>query len=62
MTTLLGVIVHPNFNTAQIMYLIAIVLAALATLGGLLHRPEPWWPFLWAPIMLFVALGLLWSF
>lgn len=61
MTTLLLNIVSPSVSTAQVFFLIAIVLAALATIGGLMHRPEPWWPFLWAPIMLFIALGLLWA-
>ena len=53
-------IVTPSVSTAQLFFLIAVIIAAFATLVGFLHRPEPWWPFMWAPVMLFIALGLLW--
>lgn len=65
MTTLLKVhmvlnIVSPSVSTAQLFFLIAVILAAIATIIGFAHRPEPWWPYMWAPVMLFIALGLLW--
>jgi hypothetical protein len=61
MTTLVANIVTPSVSTAQLFFLIAVILAAFAVLIAFAHRPEPWWPFMWAPIMLFIALGLLWS-
>ena len=62
MQTLVLAIVNRSTATAQWFYLIAVFLAAIATIVGLLHRPEPWWPFMWAPVMLAISLGLLWSF
>jgi hypothetical protein len=62
MTPLVMDIVTRSTGTAQLFYLIAVILAAIATLVGFAHRPEPWWPYMWAPVMLFIALGLLFSF
>jgi hypothetical protein len=59
--TLVAHIVSPSITTAQLFFLIAVILAALAVVLAFAHRPEPWWPWMWAPIMLFIALGLLWS-
>jgi hypothetical protein len=59
MTSLLLNIVTPSRGTAQLFFLIAVILAALGTIVGFAHRPEPWWPYMWAPVMLFLALGLL---
>jgi hypothetical protein len=61
MTTLVAHIVTPSISTAQLFFLIAVIIAAFATLIGFMHRSEPWWPYMWAPVMLFIALGLLWS-
>jgi hypothetical protein len=61
MTTLVAHIVSPSINTAQLFFLIAVILAAIAVVVGFAHRPEPWWPYMWAPVMLFIALGLLWA-
>lgn len=60
--TLLTTIVSRSVGTAQLFFLIAVILAAFLTLAGFAHRPEPWWPFMWAPVMLFMALGLLFAF
>jgi hypothetical protein len=59
---MLATIVTRSVGTAQLFYLIAVILAAIMTIAGFMHRSEPWWPFMWAPIMLFIALGLLFSF
>jgi hypothetical protein len=62
MTTLVMSIVSRSTGTAQLFFLIAVILAAIAVIVGFAHRPEPWWPYMWAPVMLFISLGLLFAF
>jgi hypothetical protein len=62
MTTLLGVIVHPNITLAQVFYILAAFVAVLWLFGLVAKRPEPYWGAGVALCLLLVALGLLFSY
>lgn len=63
MPTLLMNIVTPSISTAQVFFLIAVIVLAIDILLAILGHPQaPAWgvPVLGAVALLFIALGLLW--
>jgi hypothetical protein len=60
---MLATIVTPSLSTAQVFFLIAIVVLAVAVLLAVVHATAPGWalPVLGLVGLAFVALGLLFS-
>lgn len=62
MITMIATIVTPSVSTAQIFFLIAIIILAIDILLAIMAPQAPAWgiPVLGAVALLFIALGLLW--
>jgi hypothetical protein len=57
----LATIVATNVNAAQLMFLIAVIVAAIVVVVGIAQHDWAYFGVLWAVILLFIALGLLFS-